>query len=54
MNKMNICFTANNEYSPFMSTLIVSILKNSKEDEDFYFHVITNDISDENKKMIEE
>ena len=51
---MNICFTANDKYAPFMSTVIVSILKNSKEDEDFYFHVITNDISDENKKMIEE
>lgn len=50
---MNICFTANDKYAPFMSATIVSILKNSKDDESFSFHVITNDISDENKMMIE-
>ncbi|MEI0491360.1 glycosyltransferase family 8 protein [Brachyspira intermedia] len=53
MKNFNICFTSNDKYAPFMSTVIVSILKNSKEDENFYFHVITNDISDENKNMIE-
>ena len=42
MKKFNICLAANDSYTPFMSALIVSILKNSKEDETFYFHVITN------------
>ena len=50
---MNICFTANDKYTPFMSATIVSILKNSKDDESFCFHVITNYISDENKIIIE-
>ena len=28
---MNICFTANDKYTPFMSATIVSILKNSSD-----------------------
>ena len=40
MKNFNICFTSNDKYAPFMSTVIVSILKNSKEDENFYFRKI--------------
>ena len=50
--ELNICFTADNNYVKYMATTIVSILKNVTENEKIIFHIITGDISDENKEKI--
>lgn len=49
---MNICIIADNNYVEYMATFIVSVLKNSNIEDDFFFHVIEEDISDENKNKL--
>ena len=49
---MNICVIADNNYVEYLATLIVSILKNSDVSDGFFFHVIEEDISDENKNKL--
>lgn len=54
MKEYNICLCADNNVVEYMSALIVSILKNSHQDEEFIFHIITSCISEENKNYINE
>ena len=49
---MNICFISDNNYVTYISTLIVSILKNSSEKDYLYFHLIEVDIEEENKNKL--
>ncbi|MBW5381234.1 glycosyltransferase family 8 protein [Brachyspira hampsonii] len=49
---MNICFTSDNNYAPYMGTAIASVLKNSLEDEKITFHLIDGGITKENKEKI--
>ena len=53
MKEYNICLCADNNVIEYMLALIVSILKNSSEDEEFYFHIITSSMSEENKNHID-
>ena len=49
-NKNNICFIANgNRYIIECATVIVSILMNSEENENFVFHIISEDITENDK-----
>lgn len=54
MQEYNICLCADNNVVEYMSALIVSILRNSSQDEEFIFHIITSCISEENKNYINE
>lgn len=54
MQEYNICFCADNNVVEYMSALIVSILRNSSQDEEFIFHIITSCISEENKNYLNE
>ena len=49
---MHICFAADNNYAPYMGISIYSILKTSDKNDKFYFHILDNAISKENKKKI--
>ena len=49
MKEYNICFSSDDKFVRYMEALIVSILRNSLDDEKFTFHVITSYISDDNK-----
>ncbi|WP_455145952.1 glycosyltransferase family 8 protein [Brachyspira pilosicoli] len=53
MNKIDICLSSDNNYIPYMSTLICSILKNSDNDEYHVFHIVTDGINDDNKNKLE-
>ena len=41
---MDICLISDNNYVDYLSSLIVSILKNSSIDDEFSFHIIEIDI----------
>lgn len=43
MKDLNICLTSDNNYLKYMTTTMLSILKNSKEDENIIFHLLIND-----------
>ena len=49
---MNICLISDNNFVNYLAALIVSILKNSNEEDKFHFHIIEVDITDENKSKI--
>ncbi|WP_051436836.1 glycosyltransferase [Brachyspira alvinipulli] len=50
---INICLISNGHvYAINTGILIVSILMNSDQDDKFYFHIITNDMSDEDKNKL--
>ena len=49
---MNICLISDNNFVNYLATLIVSILKNSNDEDQFHFHIIEVDITDENKSKI--
>ena len=51
-NKMNICLISNNAYAKYLETLIVSILLNSNEEDNFHFHIIEDNISNDYKNDI--
>ncbi|MBR6162795.1 hypothetical protein IKQ26_02725 [bacterium] len=53
-NTFNICFSADNNYMEQLGVSLVSILKNSLEDEDFNFYVLNSGIDEENRKKIED
>ncbi len=52
-NVINICFSSDNNYAQHMSVAITSILKNTKEENQYNFFVLDGGISDKNKKNIE-
>lgn len=53
MEDMNVCFVCNgHNFAINMSITIISILKNSNENDKFHFHIITSDLSDEDKNNI--
>ena len=51
-NVMNICFISDNGYVKYLETIIISILLNSDKDDNFHFHVIEDNISDNYKDEI--
>ncbi len=52
MDKMNICFVSGEEYAKYLETLIVSILLNSNKEDNFHFHIIEDNISNDYKNDI--
>lgn len=50
---IDIAYTISNEYAHCLSVSIASILKNTKETDNFNFYVLNSDLSDENKRKIE-
>ena len=52
MNKKNICFISSQEYAKYLEVTIVSILVNSNEEDNFHFHIIEDNISDNYKNDI--
>lgn len=50
--RIDICLSADNNYAKYMATTIISILKNSMEDEEIVFHLLDGGISDENKDKL--
>ena len=51
--RMDICLCSDDNYAKYMATTIASILSNSKENEELYFHlIIDNDFTDDSKKKI--
>ena len=52
MEIMNICMISDNNYTIYLGTLITSILKNSAAEDNFCFHVITEDMTDDNKNKL--
>ncbi|WP_304332719.1 glycosyltransferase family 8 protein [Brachyspira innocens] len=51
--RMDICLCSDNNYAKYMGTTIASILSNSKEDEEIYFHLIVdNDVTDDSKNKL--
>lgn len=50
--RIDICFSADDNYAKYMGTAITSILKNSLEDEEIVFHLLDGGISEENKNKL--
>ena len=51
--RMDICLCSDNNYAKYMGTTIASILSNSKEDEEIYFHLIVDDdVTDDSKNKL--
>ncbi|MEI0529959.1 glycosyltransferase family 8 protein [Brachyspira pilosicoli] len=50
--RMDICLSADDNYAKYMGTTIASILSNSKEDEEIYFHLLDGGITEENKNKL--
>ncbi len=51
-NNINVFFSSDNNYSKYLSTLITSILINSKDNETFNFFVLDGGITKKNKEKI--
>lgn len=52
MQDYNICLCADENYAKYMGVTIASILKNSTEEENIIFHIISSNISDNNKNKL--
>ena len=50
--RIDICLSADDNYAKYMGTTIASILSNSKEDEEIYFHLLDGGITEENKNKL--
>lgn len=50
--KINICFSSDDNFSPYLATAIISILKNANKEDDIYFYIIDNGISKFNKDKL--
>lgn len=50
--RIDICLAADDNYAKYMGTVIASILSNSKEDEEIYFHLLDGGITEENKQKL--
>lgn len=53
-NKMNICLISDNNFVEYLAVAIISVLKNSGEEDNFHFHIIEIDIEETNKKKLAE
>ena len=51
-NYITVCLSSSNEYVPFLSVVINSIMKNSNPDLAYEVVVLTKDISDNNKSIL--
>ena len=49
--RIDICLTSDENYVEYMGALIVSVLKNSGNN-DIFFHIIIDSISEENKSKL--
>lgn len=52
MSNINVCYTCDNNYAPYVAVSLASVLKNANEDDALRFYVISNDISEDNKQKI--
>ncbi|WP_232473718.1 glycosyltransferase family 8 protein [Brachyspira murdochii] len=50
--RMDICLSSDDNYAKYMGTVMISILKNSLEDEEIVFHLLDGGISDDNKNKL--
>lgn len=50
--RINVCFATDEPYVFAMATAMASILKNAKRQDDIWFFILCNDVSDETKSKI--
>ena len=50
--KINICLSSDDNFAPYLLTTIISILKNANEEDEIYFYIIDNGISQINKEKL--
>lgn len=50
--RMDICLSSDDNYAKYMATAMISILKNSLEDEEIVFHLLDGGISDDSKEKL--
>jgi lipopolysaccharide biosynthesis glycosyltransferase len=53
-NIIHVAFDVNNEYVKFLSVTITSILSSAHDGTDFCFYILSDHVSDENKRKIEQ
>ena len=53
-NNIALAMSSSNEYAPYVSVLIQSIIDNAKSSNNYDILVLNKDISDNNKKLISE
>ena len=51
MDKISICFCINDKYVQYLGVVLTSILLNNRK-ETFKFYVLSSDISEENKNIL--
>jgi lipopolysaccharide biosynthesis glycosyltransferase len=51
---IHISFTINDRYTKFLSVTLASILASADEDDDFSFYILSDYITDENKRKLEQ
>lgn len=49
MNNINVCLICDENYFKFASVTVASILKNAKDDENLFFHIVNDGISENSK-----
>lgn len=52
MGRINVCVSADDNYSRYAAVVIASVLANAKESDDLYFYVLDGGISEESKAKI--
>lgn len=52
MMRKDYALALNNDYSTFAAVTILSVIESSHKDDDLYFHILSGDISDENKNLL--
>ena len=52
MNKINVCFAADNNYAKYMGLTLMSILENADKDDVFHFFILDNGIRKKEKDKI--
>ncbi len=54
MSRINVCITCSNNYAKYASVTMASILSNALETDSYKFYIVSDDISEESRKNIEQ
>ena len=52
MSKINVCLASDNNYIPYASVVIASILLNSKKEDDLNIYILEGGISQKNREKV--
>ena len=52
MNKINICFAADNNYTKYMGLALMSVLKSANKEDNLHFFILDNNIKQQEKDKI--